>query len=501
MRRMMRVSTTSDRYRKLLEISNIVSSTLEIDRLLDLVIETVSSALDAEGCSLVLRQPGTDELYFRSAAGSAKEKIKKFRLKLGEGVAGRVALDGKPLLISDAQSDSRVRHDISKHVGVPARSIVCAPLSVEDRLVGSIEVINPRNKQSFDEEDREFLCAVSDSIALAVRNARLFTQVSSEKDTLSRTLGLHPTIVGNSESLKNIFALVNKIVMTDVTVLITGETGTGKGLLARFIHENSQRRHQLFVEVNCAAIPDTLMESELFGHEKGAFTGASYQRKGKFELADNGTLCLDEIGDLSPRAQAKLLRAIEEQRFERIGSNTTISTDVRILATTNRALSQAVGEGQFRHDLYYRLNQIQIHMPPLSERREDIMLVVEHYLQEFNQQFGKDIRSISMPARNFLLDYDWPGNIRELKNLIKRAVLLCDNDEIKCEHFPLLMQPGKEKESIAGPEKFSSLDELEKLHIISALQRTEGVKKKAAELLGISRSTLDRKIQAHKIAL
>lgn len=497
----MRAPTQFDRYRKLVEISNIINSTLEIDNLLDLVIETVSVALDAEGCSLVLRQPGTDELYFRSAAGAAREEIKKFRLKLGEGVAGLVALEGQPLLVSNAQSDKRVRHDISNRVGMPTRSIVCAPLSVEGKIVGSIEVINPRRKQCFDEEDKEFLCAVSDSIAVAVRNARLFTAVSSEKETLSRVLGLQPTIIGNSETMRNIFAMVNKVVGTDVTVLITGGTGTGKGLVARFIHENSQRRHQLFVEVNCAAIPDTLMESELFGHEKGAFTGATYQRKGKFELADNGTLCLDEIGELSPRAQAKLLRAIEEQRFERIGSNTTISTDVRLLATTNRDLSQSVKDGEFRDDLYYRLNQIQIHLPPIKERREDIMLLVEHYLDEFNRQFDKSVKSISLPAKNFLLDYDWPGNVRELKNMIKRAVLLCEGEEIKCEHFPLLVQPGKEKEAIAGPKAFPNLNELERVHIISALQRAEGVKKKAAELLGISRSTLDRKIEAHNIAL
>jgi Nif-specific regulatory protein len=491
----------SERYRKLVEISNIINSTLEIDALLDLTIETISSALDAEACSLVLRQAGTDELHFHSASGAAKEAIKKIKLKLGDGVAGLVALEGKPLLIPDARFDKRVRHDISHLVGMPVRSILCAPLSVQGNVVGSVEVLNPRGKPSFDEEDKEFLVAASDSIALAVRNARLFDMVSSEKETLSRVLGLQPTIVGNSEALKNIFGMINRIARTDVTVLITGETGAGKGLLARFIHENSRRRHNLLVEVNCAAIPDTLIESELFGHEKGAFTGATYQRKGKFELADNGTLCLDEIGDLSPRAQAKLLRAIEEQRFERIGSNTTISTDVRLIATTNRDLSKSAKEGQFRDDLYYRLNQIQVHLPPLRERREDVMLLVEHYLQEFNRQFEKDISGVSLPAKNFLLDYDWPGNIRELKNMLKRAVLLCDDREIKLEHLPLLVQPGAEKQMVAGPQKFPNLNELEKMHIISALNRAEGVKKKAAELLGISRSTLDRKIDGHKIAL
>ncbi|RJP72170.1 MAG: GAF domain-containing protein [Candidatus Abyssobacteria bacterium SURF_17] len=498
---MMSAPAQHDRYRKLVEISNIINSTLEIDALLDLAIETVSSTLDAEGCSLVLRQPGTDDLYFRSAAGAAREEIKKIRLKLGDGVAGLVALEGKPLLITDAQSDTRVRHDISRRVGMPVRSILCTPLSVEGKVVGSIEVINPRSKPNFDDEDMQFLSAVSDSVAIAVRNARLFTQVSSEKETLSRVLGLQPTIIGNSEPMKTIFTMVNKIMRTDVTILITGETGTGKGLIARFIHENSQRRHQLLVEVNCAAIPDTLIESELFGHEKGSFTGASYQRKGKFELADNGTLCLDEIGELSPRAQAKLLRAIEEQRFERIGSNTTLSTDVRVLATTNRDLAQSVKEGQFRNDLYYRLNQIEVHIPPLRERREDILLLVEHYIEEFNGQFEKNVVALSVPAKNFLLDYDWPGNVRELKNMIKRAVLLCDEEEIRCEHFPLLVQPGQERAAIAGAQEFPNLGELERMHIIAALQRAEGVKKKAADLLGISRSTLDRKIEAHKIAL
>ncbi len=497
----MMTRSRSDHTKKLVEIANIVNSTLDIDALLDLVIETVSAAFEAEGCSLALRQPGTDEIYFHSAAGAAREKIKKFRLKLGNGVAGTVALDGKPLLITDAQSDRRVRHDIAEKVGVPTRSIACAPLSVGGKLVGAIEVINPRNKRTFDDEDKDFLCAVSDSVALAVRNARLFARVSSEKETLSRVLELHPTIIGNSEEMKNVFAMTNKIMATDVTVLITGETGTGKGLLARFIHENSHRHHELFVEVNCAAIPDTLIESELFGHEKGAFTGASYQRKGKFELADEGTLCLDEIGELSPRAQAKFLRAIEEGRFERIGSNVTLTSDVRIVATTNQDLSKAVREGRFRDDLFYRLNQILIHLPPLRERREDVMQLAEHYLNEYTQRFEKETILFSLPAKNFLLDYQWPGNVRELKNMIKRAILLCDDDEIKCEHFPLLLQPGKEKESIRGDQRFPSLNDMEKSHIISALQMTEGMKKKAAELLGISRSTLDRKIEAYKITM
>jgi Nif-specific regulatory protein len=497
----MGTSNQADRTRKLVEIINIINSTLEIDSLLDLVIGTVSSMLDAEGCSLVLRQPGSDELYFRTATGAASEEIKKLRLKLGEGIVGAVARDGKPLLIVDAKSDPRVRHDIGDEVGMPTRSIICAPLSVEGRLAGSIEVVNPKSKARFDEDDLEFLCAAGDSIALAVRNARLFSQVASEKETLSRVLELQPTIIGNSETMKNIFAMTNKIVGTDVTILVTGETGTGKGLLARFIHESSRRRHELFVEVNCAAIPDTLIESELFGHEKGAFTGASYQRKGKFELADNGTLCLDEIGELSPRAQAKLLRTIEELRFERIGSNTTIWSDVRILATTNRDLTNAVKDGQFRDDLYYRLNQIQIHLPPLRERREDIMLLAEFYLEEYSRRFERNVTGFSLPAKNFLLDYGWPGNIRELKNMIKRAVLLCDDNEIKCSHFPLLVQPGRQKESDADALGFPNLDEVEKAHIISAMQRAEGVKKKAAELLGVSRSTLDRKIQVYNIAI
>jgi Nif-specific regulatory protein len=483
------------------EIINIVNSTLDINTLLDLVIETVSSVFDAEGCSLVLRQPGTDEIYFHSATGPAREKIKKFRLKLGDGVAGTVAYEGEPLLIKDAQSDSRVRHDIAREVGMPTRSMICAPLSVEGNLVGSIEVINPRTRECFDEADLEFLCAVSDSVALAIRNARLFAQVSSEKETLTRVLELQPTIIGHSEEMKNIFAMTNKVMGTDITVLITGETGTGKGLLARFIHENSKRRHQLFVEVNCAAIPDTLMESELFGHEKGAFTGASYQRKGKFELAHNGTLCLDEIGELSPRAQAKLLLAIEEGRFERIGSNTTLTSDVRIIATTNQDLDEAVKEDRFRNDLFYRLNQIRIHLPPLRERREDIMSLADHYLQQYSQRFERDVNSFSLPARNFLLDFNWPGNVRELKNMIKRAVLLCEDNEIKCVHFPLLLQPGKEKECILGEDKFLRLDEMEKSHILSALQLAEGVKKKAAALLGISRSTLDRKIETYDIVV
>ncbi len=489
------MTAPASRLQRLLEVSEAITRSLDTQEVTDAIIAQVSDVLESEACSLLLKQEDSGLLYFHSASGHARDAVRQLTLQLGEGVAGLVAQTGEALLVRDARNDPRVSLSIAEQVGMPVRSVICAPLRLDGRVLGSIEVLNPLGRPWFDEEDLTMLGAITNTIAVAVRNARRYCRLTYEVDGLTEALRMERTIVGNAESMQEVFRVVNRVAPTNVTMLLTGETGTGKGLLARFIHEHSPRRTEMLVEVNCASIPETLIESELFGHEKGAFTGATYARQGKFELAHGGTLYLDEIGDMSMLAQAKLLRAIEEQRFERVGSNTTICTDVRLIATTNKNLEEAVSAGTFRSDLFYRLCQIPLHLPPLRERLEDVPLVAEYYLKVFCEQFGVAPMTLDEGAQQAIVAYQWPGNIRELKNIMKRMVLLAEGPTIRREHLPFAASV----DVPAAPAAYPSLDDVERDHIARTLAKAGGVKKAAAGMLGISRSTLDRKIEQYAI--
>lgn len=300
-------------------------------------------------------------------------------------------------------------------------------------------------------------------------------------------------------------SLANRIAATEAVVLITGESGVGKDLFAQAIHNASLRAGKKFVAVNCAAVPESLLESELFGHEKGAFTGAASTRKGKFEAAHGGTLFLDEIGEMSPAAQAKILRVLETRTIERVGGTESIPVDIRILTATNRDLRQCVAEGTFRRDLFYRLNEVQIHIPPLRERKEDIRVLVDHFIATYNQQYGKSVARVSEAALQFLHKHSWPGNVRELHHVIKCAMLMIDGDTIWMEHLPLSVQLESDEsgssESVATRAdelmEIMSLEEVEKRHIQRILEYTRWNKSQAAQVLKISRPTLDRKIDRY----
>ncbi len=304
-------------------------------------------------------------------------------------------------------------------------------------------------------------------------------------------------LVGKSEPMRKIYQLIDKIAGLEVTVLISGESGTGKELVARAIHQKSKRKDGPFIPVNCVAIPDGLLESELFGHEEGAFTGATRKKKGKFELADKGTLFLDEIGDMNIGAQAKLLRIIEEGKFEQVGGEKQIEVDNRIIAATNRDLLGNVKSSQFRDDLYYRLDEVKIHMPPLRERKEDIPILIDYFIGMFNKDFDKKVKGISDTALNYLMKHDWPGNVRELRNVVKRAVALMETDTIWLEHLPVEIKIHTEEVVISNQNL--SLEEIEANHIESVLRSTDWNKSKAARILDISRHRLDRKIEKYNL--
>ncbi len=314
--------------------------------------------------------------------------------------------------------------------------------------------------------------------------------------------------LSRNQKIKEIFQLIKKVAKSNSSVLITGETGTGKELIADLIQFTSYRNEQPYVKVNCAALPDNLLESELFGHEKGSFTGAYQRRIGKFELANQGTIFLDEIGDMNPMTQAKILRVLQNKEFSRVGGNDLIKVDVRVIAATNKDLEQAIDEGKFRSDLFYRLNVVNIKVPPLRERREDILLIAEFFRQKFSAEMQKNTRGFTNETKKLLVNHYWPGNIRELRNMVERAVLLVDDGElITCDHLSLsgrdyFLAGGKERRKKNGdnnPSDTLNLKELERRHIIKALEIARWVQKDAAKLLGISNRSLNYKIKFHGI--
>ncbi len=328
-------------------------------------------------------------------------------------------------------------------------------------------------------------------------------RMKNEIDFLRRTQPViyrFDDIVGNSPAMKRVFSLLRRVSPTDAAVLITGETGTGKELIAGAIHFNSPRAKNSFVKVNCAALPENLLESELFGHEKGAFTGAHRQRVGRFEQADGGTIFLDEIGDMGTSTQAKILRVLQEHQFERLGGTQTISVDVRVVTATNKDLTELMESGEFREDLFYRLNVVTIELAPLRERTDDIEPLVDFFFKKFQRQISTQIKGVSTAVGKMLKEYHWPGNIRQLQNVIERAVIMCDGKEILPEHIALYEgRPSKAKGILEIPEEGIKLEDVERMLIVQALERTGWVQKNAARLLGISPRVINYKIRKHKI--
>jgi Nif-specific regulatory protein len=306
-------------------------------------------------------------------------------------------------------------------------------------------------------------------------------------------------IIGNSSRMQEVFDMVHRVADSNATVLLRGESGTGKTLVAKALHHNSSRAGGPFIVVNCSALPETLLESELFGHEKGAFTGATESKKGRFEMAEGGTLFLDEIGEISPAVQVKLLNVIQERTFQRLGSTKTITTDIRLVAATNRDLEKAVKEMVFREDLYYRLNVFPVYLPPLRERRTDILLLAEYFLEKYAQENSKEIKRITTPAIDLLVQYHWPGNVRELQNCMERAVLICDGTAIKSIHLPPSLQSADSIHSTKPLSLATAVENFERELIIDALKKNNGNQTKAAKSLETSLRIINYKIHSYGI--
>ncbi|MBN1488537.1 MAG: sigma 54-interacting transcriptional regulator, partial [Phycisphaerae bacterium] len=377
------------------------------------------------------------------------------------------------------------------------RGLVAAPLIHQNRTIGVVEVLNKIGAENFSQDDMALLKIFANLAASGAVNAQAHEQLRMENRGLRATMRSGGQIVGQSEALRQCMDLCVRVAGSNATVLLLGETGTGKELLAQHIHANSPRRDKPFIAINCAALPETLLESELFGHEKGAFTGAMAQKIGRFELADNGALFLDEIGDISLSTQVKLLRVLQEREFVRVGGTRTVACDVRIIAATNRNLRAAMEKGEFREDLYYRLNVFPIGLPPLRNRREDISLLVEHFVHRAAAELGLSTPEVSDDAMALLAGYNWPGNIRELQNVVERAVLLSDGLQIGPAQLP--REIVGDTDTTAAAKSESGLWGYEKAMIVKALKENNWNQSKAARTLGISRDNLRYRIKKYTI--
>jgi Nif-specific regulatory protein len=375
------------------------------------------------------------------------------------------------------------------------RSVLCAPLLAGERVLGAIYLDSSQGGARFDVQHLQMLTAVAGLAALASQRVSRIESLKSENQRLRADLKLDHSLVGESTALRRALERIAKIGPSDSTVLLCGESGTGKELAARALHGSSPRAQNAFVAINCAAIPETLLESELFGYEKGAFTGAAGQKKGQFEVANGGSIFLDEIGELAPALQAKLLRVLQQREFVRLGGTQPIKVDVRLIAATNQDLRAAADEGRFRKDLFFRLNVVAITMPSLRERGQDVPLLANYFLSRYSQRCKRRVRGISPPAMECLQRYDWPGNVRELENAIEHAVLLGVDEVIMPEDLPEVIAEGQAADSGQGSGYHAAISELKKKLIVQAFQQAGGSYTEAARLLGVHPNYLHRLIR------
>ena len=479
----------------LYEINEALNEHMDMKKSLYRVLSILAESLNLIKGTISLLDPDTREIRIAVAHGIPEKKTSKIIYKMGEGITGRVIQTGKAAVIPKI-SDEPEFLDRTKSRGIKASqtySFICVPVKKGDKVVGALGADRLYENESTLLKGEKIMSVVATMIA---RHAINLEAIHQEKEKLKRENIRLKTelenrysfsnIIGNSNKMREVFQMISQVSRSNATVIIRGESGTGKELVANSIHYNSHRTKHPFIKINCAAMPENLIESELFGHEKGAFTGASRQKKGKFEIAHCGTIFLDEIGNMDLGVQIKILRVLQEKEFERVGGHQTIKGDVRIIAATNSNLEKMVKNGKFRDDLYFRLNVFPIYMPPLRMRKTDIILLADHFLEKYTKEHGKKINRFSTPAIDMMMEYHWPGNVRELENCIERAVLLCNEGAIHSYHLPPSLQTGKESSTMAPISMEKAVKNLEREMIIDALKNTRGNIKNAAKLVGIT---------------
>lgn len=484
----------------LFEVSKVLSSSFELEKNLIQSMEILSDFLEMSKGTITLFDPDTKELRIAAAYGLTREQIARGKYRIGEGIVGRVVEIGSPMVIPRIGEEPLFLNRTRSRVNKDNISFLCVPIKIKSEVLGVLSVDRIFSEKISFEEDLRVLNIVATLIAQSLKLYQILNEEREEKEKLTLELKDRyslPNIIGISDKMQEVFKTVLKVAKSKATALLRGESGTGKELIARAIHYESPRSKGPFIAVNCAALPENLLESELFGYEKGAFTGAITSKQGKFEAANGGTIFLDEIGDVSPSIQAKFLRVLQEHSFEKLGGTKTIKVDVRIIAATNRDLESMVKDSSFREDLYWRLNVVPIFLPPLRERKEDMPILIDYFLRRFNKEYRKNI-SITRDALRRLLEYHYTGNVRELENIIERLIVLSEDDRISENDLPLYlrMQTPEVKPTGMLP---SDIEEIEKKSIINALKECGFVHARAARLLGITPRQIGYKIKKYNI--
>ncbi len=490
----------------LLEVSQALGSTLDYKIAFEKVLEILDHELGMKRGAISLLDERSSDLSIQFAHGMTETEIRRGRYRLDEGITGKVAASGKPIIVPQISKEPLFLFRTRKRSNTQEESFICVPIKDGRKTVGTVSVgFLFKPGRAFDDSVK-LLSIVASMIAQSLKLAQVVqqekAQLAEENTLLKRELHQKydfRNIIGTSKEMRDIYEQVAQVAHTNTTVLIRGESGTGKELVAHAIHYNSTRSSKPFVKVNCAALPESLIESELFGHEKGSFTGAIGRKRGRFELAEGGTLFLDEIGDLSPAMQVKLLRVLQEREFERVGGVETVKVNVRLIAATNVDLEVAVQNGNFRSDLYYRLNVFSIYMPPLRERRTDILLLADNFLEKYSRQNGRSIKRISTPAIDMLMSYHWPGNVRELENVIERATLVCEGNVIHGYHLPPTLQTAEGSGTVTRMSLEQAVESYEKELIMDALKTSRGNRARAARMLDTTERILGYKVQKYEI--
>ena len=491
----------------LFDISRRLLESKELNKDLNPILASLVKHLEAERSFVTIFNRQNKQILIKSAYGLSESQQARGKYNLGEGIIGKVIELAKPVVIPEISKSKLFINKTKAELTKDGQELtyICVPLLLDNVVSGALSVIRIYNPKIESSEDIQLLSIVGSMIAKTARykqekleelerlreeNRNLQSQINETK---------HHNIIGNSGKMKDLFALVNRVAETNSTVLLRGESGIGKELFAEAIHNNSNRKNKSLIKVNCSALPESLIESELFGHEKGAFTGADQQRKGRFELAHGGTIFLDEIGDLPLPTQVKLLRVIQEREFERIGGTETIKIDVRIIAATNRNLEEQIEKGEYREDLYYRINVFPIFIPPLRERRDDIPTLVDHFIDKFNKKNNRKIKRITTSAINMLMVHRWPGNVRELENVIERACIMSKDDVVHSYDLPPTLQTADSTNTGLEGGMVPIIEQVETQLIRDALTTTNGNITKAAEVLKITERMLGTRIKKYEI--
>src|SRR5215217_2132149 len=474
----------------LMKVSTTINSIRGTDDLLQRLIELLFEVVPAQRGAILLTNEGSFETSL--VFGLDRARGKDQAVNVSKTIVQQVLRDGVALLASDTAGDPTLATE--SLVAARAHSVMCVPLIMFDRKLGVLYLDTTRARDQFNRDHLQLVAAIAGIAAVAIENARHFEWLQTENERLLADVNIEHNMIGEGAAMQRVYHFISKVAPKDSTVLISGESGTGKELAARAIHRNSKRAQKPFMAVNCAALNESLLESELFGHEKGSFTGAFAQKKGRLEIADGGTVFLDEVGELTPPLQVKLLRVLQEREFERVGGTVTINVDLRLIAATNKNLEEAIEAGQFRQDLYYRLNVVSLEMPALRERREDIMLLANYFADKYGARCNRKLKGFSAEARSCLIAYDWPGNVRELENTIERAIVLGASEWILPEDLPEAVLEMKVTEGLATTYHAAVVQNKKQI-ILRALEEAKQNQNEAARLLGIHPNYLQRLIR------